>query len=65
MNIYLLERNDLVGYDEYDSIVIAANNETQAREIAKETWGNQEDVNCENVSNPKEAGLILASYNAG
>jgi hypothetical protein len=31
MKLYLVRRTDDVGYDEYDSIVVAANDETEAR----------------------------------
>lgn len=33
MNLYLLERQDDVGYDEFDSIVVAAPSERAARAI--------------------------------
>jgi len=34
MNIYLVSRTTLVGYDEYDSFVVYAENEAQAKELA-------------------------------
>ena len=33
MNIYLLEQNDNMGYDTYDSCVVTANSEEEARQI--------------------------------
>ncbi len=39
MNLYLLERTDSVGYDEFDSIVVATPTEDAARATFGKGWG--------------------------
>lgn len=76
MKLYLLTRNDKTGYDEYLGYVIAADNETQARDIAAanaadegvEVWNSQLDCNVTLLainSTKREAGIVLESFNAG
>lgn len=73
MRIWILERKDSVGYDEYNSKVIAAMNETRAREIANEyvgdeghVWDSKDLVSCEEINLREiQEGLILADFNAG
>ena len=76
MNLYLITRNDRVGWDEYDSAVIAAPNEEIAISfIVKEMlWGwqhnpeQQLDVTAKLVGTTTpdiEAGILIASFNAG
>lgn len=38
MNLYLVERTDEIGYDEFVSIVVAARGEKEALEMKKD-WG--------------------------
>ena len=69
MKIYKVKTNDRVGYDEYDSVVVIANDENEAKEIAKEACYNfRDDLEVTEVgeANPdKEAGVVLSSFNAG
>jgi len=71
MNIYLIKRNDDVGYDEYDSAVVIAETPDQALVIAKSIYGTSQwngwknwDVSVTLVDTSK-AKLLLSSYNAG
>lgn len=68
MNLYLIERTDEVGYDEFDSYVIAADDERQAVSLCKwEAIPDQPLI----VSMIGTAifgtlpGVILGSFNAG
>jgi len=79
MNLYLLTQNVNRGYDTHDSIVVAALDEEQARNT--QPWGNTEwgntysswaynpdDVKVSLIGKATEkieAGVILASFNAG
>jgi len=80
MNIYKLTRNDNWGHDDYDSIVVIAENERDAINIG--TNGDKIDWNerytswvsspilldVELIGTAKEgsvAGCVLASFNAG
>ena len=70
--IYLLARTEAVNYDEYDSKVVRAPNEQQARELANEDtgdegtlWNDPEQVTCESLDPNGEAGVILGSFHAG
>lgn len=76
MKLYLLKRTDGTGYDEYYAYVIAAENETQAREIAagnaadegEAVWHSQLDCSVTLLalnSTRREAGIVLDSFNAG
>lgn len=80
MNLYLISRPDRVGYDEYDSAVVCANSEGEARRIhpsENEQWTGVEDtygswVNANRVR-VKLIGVavegldrvVCASFNAG
>ena len=71
MNIYLIKRNDAVGYDEYDSAVVIAETPDHALVIAKSIFGTSQwngwknwDVSVTLVDTSK-ARLLLSSYNAG
>jgi len=70
MKIYLVSRNDGVGYDEYDSAVVVASSPEQAIIILKTAhygdysgWGSF-DVSVEEILT-EEKGIILKSFNAG
>ena len=69
MKIYLVEENDSVGYDEYDSIVVIAESEEKAIEIAKETcynFGNNLSLTDLGIAHEDQStGCVLASFNAG
>lgn len=71
MKIYLLNRTDDIGYDEYDSKIVVAETARRARKLANEhvgnegtVWQNTEIVTCRQVSTTEE-GEVLASFNAG
>ena len=80
MNLYLIEQSENTGYDTYDSAVVAAETETDAREIHPSEyscWG--DDYGQSWASSPDnvtakligkadhaiESGVVLASFNAG
>ena len=79
MNLYLLTQNVEFGYDTYDSVVVAAKTETEAKSIHPCTisgWGScggcwpksPENVEVELIGKAVEgtpAGVILSSFNAG
>lgn len=71
MDIYLIERNDSVGYDEYDASVIIANSEDEALQILKEKHGEHYysgwrgyDVTVSKID-LSQKGIVLESFNAG
>ena len=79
MNLYLLTQDVETGYDTYDSVVVAALTEDQAKKIhpsGDDAWGywsrcwpkSSENVDAKLVGKAVEgtsAGVILASFNAG
>lgn len=81
MNLYLLTRKDELTYDEYDSCVVCAETEEDAKTIHPDgtvfkgderpwrTWvGNSSEIDCELIgiaNENQERGVILASFNAG
>ena len=80
MNLYLLTQNDINGYDTYDSCVVVANSEDEAKNIHPawyQTFGedrcswtdNTDKVNCtylgEYAGDYKKSPIICASFNAG
>jgi hypothetical protein len=75
MNIYKLTRNDDWGYDDYDSLIVIAENEESAKLIPPITeykttaWPNSPNlIDAELIGTAKEgsvAGCVLASFNAG
>lgn len=78
MNIYYLERTCPIDYDEYDSMVVIAEDESSARKIARakavgpseyrsEDWKN-EDVVVILIGTAVDlvgARVVCASFNAG
>lgn len=78
MNLYLLEQDDVGGYDTYDSAVVVAESEDAARKIHpnggvvpsdSDTWTNelgkiQVKLLGKAVAG-EEAGVVCASFNAG
>ena len=72
MNLYLVKRTTRVGYDEYDSFVVAADHDDDSKLVANNHgWGDagyQADLKCELIGTAKpftKRGVILGSYNAG
>ncbi|MEN6623829.1 MAG: hypothetical protein ABFD50_20050 [Smithella sp.] len=71
MNIYLVERNDKIRYDEYDAAVVAAESPEQAIKLLKDKHGVDPtgtwryfDVTVTRVV-PTKPKIILESFNAG
>ncbi len=76
MKIWKISQTQNDGYDTYDSAIVAAETEDEAREINPEgAWGRKysawcqfpDDVTVEfiGVGYQGDAGVILASFNAG
>ena len=69
MKLWLLMRKDSVGYDEYDSFVVRAENEEEARRLARDStsngWTSEDQVDCHILLEEGIAEIILGSYNAG
>lgn len=78
MNLYILSQGDNTGYDAYDSCVVAAENEDEARVITPDgyPWEEQHDAWAHSPASVKveligtategtEQGVIIASFNAG
>ena len=79
MNIYLLTQDENRGYDTYDSIVVVAKTEEEARYIMPSNYEKFGDNYGSWATHPEavqvsligkavkgtEAGVILASFNAG
>ena len=69
MNIYVVSRTDRIGWDEYDSIVVACKSEEEAREFEPggACWP-KEFLTVELIGKTikgVEPGIILASFHAG
>lgn len=73
LNLYLVARTDKLGYDEYDSMIVAAESIDAARSmrpgIGDWTWTSQDNLTVsqigiasEDITEPK---VILSSFNAG
>jgi hypothetical protein len=79
MKIYLLFQSENTGYDTYDSCVVCAENEEDAKTITPdgipfdEEWSHgwcvsPEQVDCREIgtaNDNQERGVICASFNAG
>ena len=80
MNLYLITQDTCRGYDTYDSAVVAAESELEAKRIYPATGGELPEGNTYDwCSSPEdveakfigiagidiERGVILASFNAG
>lgn len=70
--IWKLTRKDSVGYDEYESKIVRAKSEKEARRIANKKVGDEgplwEDptyVSCERVLVHGPSKELLGSFNAG
>lgn len=72
MKLFHLKRIGHCGYDEYDSMIVRAEDETHARVIASNNcgdeggvWTSRKKVTCEVLTPKGESGLVLGSFNAG
>jgi serine protease inhibitor len=71
MKLWLLERTNEVGYDEYDAVVVRARSEVEARSIVQNAryyqgaWASDENVKCTQLTAKGTAEIILGSFNAG
>jgi urease accessory protein UreE len=66
MKIYLVERQDRVGWDEYDSFVVRAENEEDALIQCDYTLCSKENgTTVTEIKAKGEKGRILGSFNAG
>ncbi len=70
--IYLLTRQEDIGYDENDAKVVCAESEREAREIANlhpgdegACWTDEKRVTVEVIDPHGHARQILSSFNAG
>lgn len=71
MNIYLVERTDKIGYDEYDSHVVVAETELFARLLVAEKAADEgEDIWLAESTRVSEISatpsrIVLSSFNTG
>ena len=73
MKLFILTRTDNVRYDEFDSFVVRAETEQQAREIATAadfSWPKVDErwfalTKCEELTADGPAEVIVGSFNAG
>ena len=80
MKLYLLEQNENRAYNTYDSCLVCAENEADARTIDPEgnkfkenkrwsSWAiGKEAITCKEIgeaNDKQERGVIIASFNAG
>jgi hypothetical protein len=80
MKLYLLTQNDNNDYDTYDSVLVCAKDEADARTIPpngdvfeeNQQWSGwaikASSIDCEEIgkaNNKQERGVIISSYNAG
>lgn len=74
MNLYLISQTVNSDYDTYDSAIVAADSEQEAKETQVGTYGNYgtwaapELVSVQLIGTADESikkGIILASFNAG
>lgn len=65
--IYLIERTDNIGWDEYIAIVVRATTPKEAKEMAKKFSSDfAHSIKCKRVNDlATKNRIILASYNAG
>jgi hypothetical protein len=80
MKLYLLEQTDAHGYDKYDSCVVCAESEDDAKKIHPEnvpfiegkntySWTSMVcNIKCTEIGDSStliKRGVVLSSYNAG
>jgi hypothetical protein len=71
MKFFLIERNDKVDYDEYDSCVVVAETPEQAKQMIIDFYGTGDwngwkdyDVTITEIK-PDHARIVLPSFKAG
>ncbi len=72
MKLFILKRLDAPAYDEFDSMVVRAERESDARAVASNNsgdegsvWQNQKCVTCEVLTSKGTEEFIIGSFNAG
>lgn len=75
MNIYLVERTDDIDWDEFSAMVVAAEDEADARSMVPGgehyPWGSSKTIDpprtivTVSLGSFLPRGIVLASYNAG
>ncbi len=67
MNIYLVERTDDVGYDEYDAFVVSAKDENEALVTigGNQFFKGNTEFKVVGTTTSKVSEIILGSFNAG
>lgn len=69
MKLFIVERTDNVGYDEFDSIVVAAESEDDAIHIEPQgVWASAEHLAVQYIGEAMPLiprGVVHASFNAG
>lgn len=77
MKLFLISQSENSDYDTYDSFVVCADNEQEAKDIVWDKYSrttyspwafNKEAVSSEQIgeaNEKQERGIILASFNAG
>lgn len=65
MKLWLVRRTDDVKYDEFDSFVIRANDEEEAKKMANTHSGWSNEVEVIEISIDGKSEVILGSFNAG
>ena len=66
LNLYKVSVEDY-NYDDYDSFVVAAYTEDEAKELSSDLPGSKESykIECIGLSNAVAPCIVLGSYNAG
>lgn len=73
MKLYIVTRTDRVGYDEFDGLVIASEDEESAKDfhadwLRIDCWASKENLKAEYIGEAKEGteyGCVFESFNAG
>jgi hypothetical protein len=66
-SLWLAKRTDEVGYDEYDSCIVAAANEDIARAQASTMWASSSTFTCKVIgtTETEPTGIVHSSFCAG
>ncbi len=66
MKIYLVETTKWLGYDTYEGVVLCAESEADALEMARKecSWNDSIELKIKEVK-PDNAGTVLTSFHAG
>lgn len=67
MKLYEIHRDEGIDWDEYDSIIVRAEDKEQALQIAIDfqTYFNEEDVTIYELTAEGDAEVVFNSFNAG